>query len=121
VILIDQRHASQDHESARSTYLVVRSEHPVPPPETRSVAVDECHVVEIVVVGSGPEWQPVTKRPGEIVARVGVDGLEQTEGDPEVDGENVEILAEETVEEWSTQSTLSEDQDFERVGVFSGL
>jgi hypothetical protein len=60
------------------------------------------------VVRAGPEGQEVAKRPGEVVARVGVDGLEETEGDPDV-------------EEWAGDGSLGEDEDLERVGVLGGL
>jgi hypothetical protein len=78
-------------------------------------------VVEVVVVRAGPEGQEVAKRPGEVVARVGVDGLEETEGDPDVDGEDVQVVAEEAVEEWAGDGSLGEDEDLERVGVLGGL
>jgi hypothetical protein len=39
--------------------LVIGPEHEVPPAERRAVVVDERHVVEVVVVGTGPEWDDV--------------------------------------------------------------
>ena len=77
--------------------------------------------MEIVVVGTGPEGEEVSEGPGEIVTGVGIDGLEKTKGDPEVDCQDVEVLSEEAVEERSRNGALSEDEDFEGVGVFSGL
>ena len=71
-----------------------------------------------MVIGSGPEWEDMSERPREVVSRVSVDCLTQSESDPEVDGENVEILSEEAVKEGSRDGTLGKDEDFEWVGVF---
>lgn len=73
------------------------------------------------MVRASPEGQEVAERPGEVVARVRIDGLEETEGDPDVDGEDVEVVAEEAVEEWAGNGSLGKDEDLERVGVFRGL
>lgn len=53
----------------------------VPPAEGGGVATDEVHVVEVVVVSAAPEGYKVAERDGEVVAGVGVDSLEETEGD----------------------------------------
>lgn len=37
-----------------------------------------------MVLGPGPEGEPVLERPGEVVARVRVDSLEQAKADPDV-------------------------------------
>lgn len=70
-----------------------------------------------MVIGSSPEWEDVSERPREVVSRVSVDCLAQSESNPEVDGENVEILSEETVKEGTRDGTLCKDKDFKRVGV----
>jgi hypothetical protein len=76
-------------------------------------------VVVIVVIGSSPEWEDVSKRPREVVSRVSIDCLTESESDPEVNGEDVKILSEEAVKEGTGDGTLGEDEDFEWVGVFS--
>jgi len=91
----------------------------VPPSERGTVTVGEGHVVVVVVVGTGPEGKPVSERPGEVVTGVSIDGLAESEGYPEVDGQDVEIISEKTVEERTRYSALSENEDFERVSVFS--
>ena len=78
-------------------------------------------VVEIMVICTSPEWDELSKRPGKVIPRVGVDSLEQTQGDPNIYGENVEVLTEKTVEEWTRDGTLCEDEDFERVSVLGSL
>jgi len=74
-------------------------------------------VVPVVVVGSSPERQEVSERPREVITRVRVDGLAETKSDPDVNSEDVKILSEKTVEERTRDGTLSENEDFERVGV----
>jgi hypothetical protein len=52
---------------------------------------------------------------------VGIDGLEETEGHPDVDSEDVEVVAEEAIEEGTGYGTLGEDKDLEGVSVLGGL
>jgi hypothetical protein len=47
--------------------------------------------------------------------------LEEAERNPDVDCRDVEILTEEAVQEGAHDGSLCEDEDFEGVGVFSGL
>lgn len=37
-----------------------------------------------MVIGTGPEREDMLEGPWEVVARVGIDGLEETEDDPDV-------------------------------------
>ena len=91
----------------------------VPPPERGRVVVRERHVVEVVVVGAGPEGEDVLERPGEVVARVGVDGLEEAEGDPDVHGRDVEIAAGvDRPQDRAQERAERENERLERVGVF---
>ena len=71
-----------------------------------------------MVIGSSPEWEDMSERPREVVSRVSIDCLTESESDPEVDGEDMEILSEKTVKEGARNGTLGEDKDFEWVGVF---
>ncbi len=48
-----------------------------------------------------------------------VDGLEKTECDPDVHGEDVEVLGEEAVKQRSRKRAGTENEDFSRVGIFS--
>lgn len=85
--------------------LLVGTEEGVPDAEGRRVALDklllrvsrrevserfeggrreETNVVVVVVLSAGPDREPVVERPGEVVAGVSVDGLEETEADPGV-------------------------------------
>ena len=46
--------------------FVVCAEEEVKVAEGGAEVVDECHVVEVVVVGTRPEWKDVLERPWEI-------------------------------------------------------
>ena len=51
---------------------------------------------------------------------MGINGLEETEGDPDVDGEDVQVVAEHAVEDGTEDRAGSEDEDLGRVGVLGG-
>lgn len=73
------------------------------------------------MVCPGPEWQEMAKGPWEVVPRMSVYCLEQTERNPKVDGQNVQVVAEEAVQEWTGDGALRENKDFEGVCVLCGL
>lgn len=54
------------------------------------------------------------------VTTVRIDGLEQTEGDPDVHGEDVEVSGDGAVEDGTDDSACAEDEDFGGVSVFCG-
>ena len=95
--------------------------------DKRGTHVDEGHVVEVVVLGSGPERQPEPGPPGEVVARVGLDGLEESHDDPDVDGHDVQrSLGEDGLrsngeQQGSSDGSGSEDEDLDGVGVLGSL
>jgi hypothetical protein len=51
---------------------------------------------------------------------VGIDGLEETEGDPDVDSDDVQVWLEPAVEQRPEDRARSENHDFERMRVFRG-
>jgi hypothetical protein len=51
---------------------------------------------------------------------MGINGLEKTEGDPDIDGDYVQVLPDPAVEQWSENCPRSEDHDFERMCVLGG-
>ena len=75
-------------------------------------------MVHIVMIGSSPERQEMVQAPRELVAAVRIDGLEETEDDPEVHGQDVEVLGEGAPEDRGADGSESEDHDFDRGGVF---
>lgn len=92
----------------------------VPPAEAARVVANELLVVQVMVVGTGPEGQEVVETPGEFVATVGVDGLEQTQHDPDVHGENVQISGEGAPDDGGSHRTEAENHDLNGRSVFSG-
>ena len=93
----------------------IRSEEVVPPAETSRVAAQEGHVVVVVVVRARPERNPVVQANGEVVARVGVNSLEQTQGHPNVHGKDMQVFGEGAQKERSTDGAQTQDQHLQRV------
>jgi hypothetical protein len=77
-------------------------------------------VVNVVVLSSGPERQEVVQAPGELVAAVGIDGLGQTEHNPDVHGKDVKVLGDGAPNDGDTDRTETQDHDLNRRSVFSG-
>lgn len=73
------------------------------------------------MIGSGPKRDECPETPREVVAGMCVDSLEQPQTDPDVDGKDVKVLSEKTVEKWTRDRALSQDEDFEGVGILSRL
>ena len=55
---------------------------------------------------------------GLTITGVRVDGLEETEGDPDVHGEDMEVTGDSAVEDRTDDRSGAEDEDFSGVGVF---
>ena len=70
------------------------------------------------MIGARPEREDVLERPREIVSTVSIDGLEETEDDPNVHGEDVEVAGANDVEDRPSDRSSTKDEDFSRVGVF---
>lgn len=66
----------------------------------------------IMMIRSGPERQEVVQAPGKLIATVGVDGLEQPEGDPNVHGQDVEVAGECGPQDRRAHRSDSQDQGF---------
>lgn len=66
--------------------------HRVPPSERAGIIAEELLVVDVVVIGAGPERQDMVQAPWELISRVGIDGLEESENNPGVHGQDVEVL-----------------------------
>ena len=71
-----------------------------------------------MVVSTSPDWQEVVERPGELITRVRVDGLEHTQRDPDVHGEDVEVLGDGAPDDRAADGAETEDHDFDWRGVF---
>lgn len=91
----------------------------VPPSEAGSVVADELLVVKIVVLGTSPERKEVAQAPGEVVAAVGVDGLEETESDPDVHGEQVQLASDAKEDNGGADDTNAEESSLDGRSVLS--
>jgi hypothetical protein len=98
-----------------STSLGVKDK--VPPPEAAGVVADKLLMVNIVVLGAGPERKEVVQRPGELVSTVRVDGLEDTEHNPDVHSQNVKILGDGAPDDGAADGSETQDHDLDRRGV----
>jgi len=74
-------------------------------------------VVHIMMVSAGPERHEVMQAPGELVARVGINGLEEAESDPGVHGDHMQILGDGAEDDWDADRSESEDHGFKRRSV----
>jgi len=97
--------------------LVVGTHDVVTPTERSGEIVHESHVVEVVVISPGPEGEDVLERPREIVSAVSIDGLEETEDDPDVHGKDVEVASAKDVENWTSDRSSTKNEDFSWMGV----
>lgn len=92
----------------------------VPPPEAAGEVTNELLVVEIMVIRTGPERQEVVETPGELIATVRVDGLEQAQNNPNVHGENVQVTSDSTPGDGAANASETQNHNLDRRCVFSG-
>lgn len=100
--------------------LVVGTHDEIAPAEGSREVIHESHVVEVVVICTGPERENVLERPREIVPAVSVDGLEKTENDPDVHGEDVKVASAKDIKDRTGDRSSTKNQNLGWVGVFSG-
>lgn len=74
----------------------------------------------IVVIRTRPEGDNVVKTPGELVAGMRVDGLEETADDPEVHGKDVKVLCNGAPDDRCSDCAETKHHDFDRRSVFCG-
>jgi len=72
------------------------------------------------VVGTGPEGQDVAQGPREVVTAVGINGLEETQDDPEVHGDEVELASHGNPDDRRANNAESEKHDLDRGGILGG-
>lgn len=90
----------------------------IPPSEAASIVADEALVVDIVMLGAGPDGEEVVEGPWEVVSGVRIDGLEETEDDPEVHGDDVQVAGDGAPHDGAEDCAGAEDHDFNWRGVF---
>lgn len=77
-------------------------------------------MVIIVVVGTSPEWQKVMQGPWELIAGVSVDGLEESQRDPDQHSEHMQVLREINPENWHAHGPHAQQSDLDWMGIFGG-
>lgn len=90
----------------------------VPPAEARRIVSDEALVVNVVVFGACPERQEMMQAPRELIAGMSINGLEQPADDPEVHGQDVQVVCDGAVQDGRANGTEAEDHDFDGRCVF---
>lgn len=96
------------------------AEQVVPVTERRRKVADKVLVVVVVVVSTGPQGEKVAEGPGKVVARVRVNGLEQTQHDPNQNGDQVHVAEKVGPEQRAADSAQTSNSDLDRVGVLGG-
>lgn len=69
------------------------------------------------MLGASPERQNVVQTPGELVAAVRIDGLEQAADNPGVHGQDVEVFGNGAPHDGNTDAAESENHDLNRRGI----
>lgn len=92
----------------------------IPPPEAAGVIADEPFMMDVMMFGAGPEREEVVQAPGELVAAVGVDGLEQPADDPDVHGQDVEVPGHGAYQDGRSDGAEAQDHDFDGGRIFCG-
>jgi len=72
------------------------------------------------MLGTSPKRQEVVQAPGEFVTAVRIDCLEETAGDPEIHGKDVEVLGEDGPADRSEDGTCAKNHDFDWRSVLGG-
>lgn len=71
----------------------------------------------VVMLGAAPEREDVVQRPREVVPRVRVDGLEESQADPDVHGHDVEVVRDARVKDGPAERAEAENEHLDGVGV----
>lgn len=71
-------------------------------------------MMHVMMLSASPERQEVVQAPGELVAAMRIDGLEQAEHNPSVHGKDVQVLGDGAPDDRNSDSPESKDHDFNR-------
>ena len=95
------------------------AKHVVPVTERRGIVTHKVLVVVVMVVSTGPNREKVSKRPGEIVTRVRINGLEESHNNPADNGNQVHLTKDVSVKQRATNGTHASHGNLNRVCVLS--
>ena len=84
----------------------------IPPSEAARIVANESLVVSIVMISTGPEGEEVVQAPWELVTAVGIDSLEETEDNPEIHCQDMELASNQNPDDWSKDRAKTEYHDF---------
>lgn len=70
-----------------------------------------------MVLSTAPEGKEVAQAEGEVIAGMGVDGLEETEDNPDIHGGEMEVLGDGNPEDGGSYSTNTEEHNLNGRGV----
>ena len=76
-------------------------------------------MVQVMVVSASPEGEEVVQAPRKLVAAVRINGLEQTENDPDVHGQNVQVTSQGAPEDRAAHCAETKSHHFDWRCVFS--
>jgi len=74
-------------------------------------------VVNVVVLGAGPERNEVVKTPWEIITAVSINSLEETGCDPKIHGQDVEVTGDKAKNDGDDDCSSTKNHGFDRRGV----
>ena len=74
--------------------------------------------MNIVMLCAGPERQDVVQAPRELITAVRVDGLEQTEHNPDIHGQDVQVPSDGAPEDGAEDGAHPQNHDFDGGSVF---
>jgi hypothetical protein len=104
----------------RSLHATLSVQHKVPPPERARIVANKLLMMRIVVLRASPERQEMVQRPREFVAGMRINGLEKSEQDPDVHGQDVQVLGDSAPDDRCADCAQSKHHDFDWRGVFCG-
>ena len=84
----------------------------IPPSEAARIVADEALVVSVVMISTGPEGEEVVQAPWELVTAVGIDSLEETEDNPEIHCQDVELTSNQNPDDRYKNRAKTENHDF---------
>ena len=92
----------------------------IPPSEAARIVANETLVVNVVMISTGPEGEEVVQAPWEFVSAVSIDSLEETEDNPKIHCQNVELTSAHNPNDGDNNSAKPEDHNFDRRCVLGG-
>lgn len=92
----------------------------IPPAEAARVVSNEAFVMDIMMFRARPEGQEMVQRPRELVSGMRINRLEQSEDNPEIHGQDMQITEDGAVEDGDTDSTKTQYEHFDGRCVFGG-